>query len=91
MQEVCQKVLALLEDKKDVRFGQWNAKEVEIINPLQLLSAKPVVYLVNMSEANYIKKRDRWLGPIKTWVDAHGGEPILPFSAQFEAKVSSEW
>ncbi|RKO89194.1 P-loop containing nucleoside triphosphate hydrolase protein, partial [Blyttiomyces helicus] len=34
------------EDKKDVRQGIWSLKEIEIINELHLLTAKPVVYLV---------------------------------------------
>ena len=33
--------------KKDVREGEWTGKEIEIINTLQLITAKPVVYLVN--------------------------------------------
>jgi hypothetical protein len=40
-------VKAWLNDGKDVRLGDWKAAEVEIMNTLQLLSAKPVVYLVS--------------------------------------------
>lgn len=54
------KVQEMLKNKKDVRLGDWNAKEVEVINTLTLLTAKPVVYLVNMSEADYISKKNRW-------------------------------
>jgi len=39
-------VKAWLEDGKDVRLGDWKAADVEILNTLQLLTAKPVVYLV---------------------------------------------
>lgn len=36
----------------DIRFGEWSAKDIEIINVncYNLLTAKPVVYLVNLSE-----------------------------------------
>ena len=42
-------VLAWVRDGKDVRLGDWSAREIEILNSWQLLTAKPVVYLVNMS------------------------------------------
>jgi hypothetical protein len=36
----------------DVRFGEWSTKDIEIINAnnYNLLTAKPVVYLINLSE-----------------------------------------
>lgn len=34
----------------DVRFGEWSAKDIEGLNNYLLLTAKPVVYLVNMSK-----------------------------------------
>ncbi|PWA35223.1 hypothetical protein CTI12_AA611560 [Artemisia annua] len=40
------KVKAWLESEKDVRLGDWKAAEIEILNVFQLLTAKPVVYLV---------------------------------------------
>lgn len=39
-------VVAHLEEGKDVRLGDWKAADIEILNTFQLLSAKPVVYLV---------------------------------------------
>lgn len=35
-----------LKDGKDVRLGDWKATDIEILNTFQLLTAKPVVYLV---------------------------------------------
>lgn len=35
-----------LKEEKDVRLGDWKTAEIEILNSFQLLSAKPVVYLV---------------------------------------------
>jgi hypothetical protein len=40
-------VKAWLEDGKDVRLGDWKAADIEILNTFQLLTAKPVVYLVS--------------------------------------------
>lgn len=45
-----EKVLKLMTDeKKEVRLGDWSMAEIEILNKHQLLTAKPVVYLVNVS------------------------------------------
>ena len=35
---------------QDIRFESWNTKETDVINDLHLLTAKPALYLVNMSE-----------------------------------------
>jgi obg-like ATPase 1 len=45
--ETHEKVLEWLKAGKDVRAGDWKALDIEFINTLQLLSAKPVVYLVS--------------------------------------------
>lgn len=42
-------VKAWLHEGKDVRLGDWKAADVEILNTFQLLTAKPVVYLVQVS------------------------------------------
>lgn len=36
-----------LEEGKDIRLGDWKAADVEVLNTFQLLTAKPVVYLVS--------------------------------------------
>lgn len=66
--DTLEKVVALLEEGKDARFGDWNIKEIEVINPLNLLTAKPIIYLLNMSEADYVKQRSKWLPKIKEYV-----------------------
>jgi len=79
-----------LEAGKDVRTGDWKATEVEWINPLFLLTAKPIVYLVNMSEKDYIRKKNKWLAKIKAWIDEHAtGFSIVPFCAEMEQNAAS--
>lgn len=82
-----EKVLAWLEEGKDVRFGDWSAHEVEWLNTIMLLTAKPVVYLVNLSEKDYARKKNKWLPKIFEWVQQHGGDPIIPFSGALESKL----
>lgn len=40
-------VKAWITDGKDVRLGDWKTADIEILNTFQLLTAKPVVYLVS--------------------------------------------
>ena len=39
---------------------------------LQLITAKPVVYLVNLSEKDYIRKKNKWLAKLAAWVQVGG-------------------
>lgn len=79
----------VVEDHKDVRCGDWNNKEVEVINPLMLLTAKPVIYLVNLSENDYIRKKNKWLAKIHAWVQTNNaGDILIPFSGALESRVS---
>ncbi|KAH8910645.1 hypothetical protein BR93DRAFT_890907 [Coniochaeta sp. PMI_546] len=84
-----EKVLAWLKDGKDVRKNSWSPKEVEVINPLFLLSAKPVVYLVNLSEKDYIRRKNKHLAKIAEWCKEHAaGDPIIPISICFEERLT---
>lgn len=42
-------VKASLQEGKDVRLGDWKAADVEFLNTFQLLTAKPIVYLVSLT------------------------------------------
>ncbi|KAF2290629.1 hypothetical protein GH714_014770 [Hevea brasiliensis] len=86
--ESCQRVNACLEDGKDVRLGDWKAADIEILNTFQLLTAKPVVYLVNMNEKDYQRKKNKFLPKIHAWVQEHGAEPIIPFSCVLERNLA---
>jgi obg-like ATPase 1 len=86
--ECCQKVHEWLKEGKDVRLGDWKTAEIEILNSFQLLSAKPVVYLVNMTEKDYQRKKNKWLPKIHAWVQEHGGGALIPFSGVLEQKLA---
>lgn len=52
------------------------------------ITTKPVIYLVNLSEKDYIRKKNKWLIKIKEWVDKNDpGAIIIPFSGVFENKI----
>lgn len=73
------------EDKKAIRFCSWDGKETDDLNKHLLITAKPMIYLVNLSSKDFLRKKNKWLLKIKEWVDAHDpGATIIPFSAGFE-------
>jgi obg-like ATPase 1 len=57
------------------------------LNKYQLLTAKPVIYLVNLSRKDYERKKNKFLVKIHEWVKAHGGGTIIPFSAEVESEL----
>ena len=62
---------------------------MEVINPLFLLSAKPVVYLVNLSEKDYIRQKNKHLSKVAEWIKTNSpGEPIIPISVAFEERLT---
>ncbi|XP_034990988.1 obg-like ATPase 1 isoform X1 [Zootoca vivipara] len=79
----------VIEEKKPVRFyHDWNDKEIEVLNKHLFLTSKPMIYLVNLSEKDYIRKKNKWLIKIKEWVDKHDpGALVIPFSGALELKL----
>jgi len=76
-----------LKQGKDIRQCDWKVSDIAVINQWQLLTAKPIVYLINMGKEDYARQKNKWLAKIKKWVDEHGGAPIVPFSACLEKEI----
>ncbi|KAF5327250.1 hypothetical protein D9619_004583 [Psilocybe cf. subviscida] len=76
-------------DGKDVRKADWTNKEIDVVNNLTLLTAKPITYLVNLSEKDFIRKKNKWLAKIKGWIDENNpGDPLIPFSVALEERLA---
>jgi obg-like ATPase 1 len=58
---------------------------------MQLITTKPTIYLVNLTMKDYLRQKSKYLPLIAKWVTEHGGLPrdIIPFSIEFEEKLSS--
>ena len=95
--ETYEKLLKCMkDDNRDIRFADWQPKEVQLINPLrlwlplgghilnlkatmsalplfpycsELLTAKPVVYCVNLTKKDFSRQKNKWLAKIKEWWD----------------------
>mgnify|MGYP004707492599 FL=1 len=83
------KILAMLEAGQKIVHGEWTTKEIELINAHYFLTAKPTIYLVNLSERDYIRKKNKHLLEIKKWVDEKSnGDLIIPISVCLESRLS---
>ncbi|KAG0174034.1 Obg-like ATPase [Apophysomyces sp. BC1034] len=86
---IVDKVFEWVKGGKEVRHGVWTNKEIEVINGLHLITAKPVIYLANVSEKDFLRKKNKWLPKIKAWIDEHSaGDLMIPYSGAFEYRLS---
>ncbi|KAH8351266.1 hypothetical protein KR067_005530, partial [Drosophila pandora] len=51
----------LVDQKRQLRFEDWNAHDIETLNKYLFLTSKPVIYLVNLSDKDFIRKKNKWL------------------------------
>jgi obg-like ATPase 1 len=85
---LCKFKKMLIEDKKHLRFGDWNQADIEVLNKHLFITSKPMLYLVNLSEKDFMRKKNKWLPKIKEYVDKNDpGAMIIPFSGSFEQKL----
>ena len=66
-----QGLLSLGQTPASCRFGDWNVKETDWLNSNPLITSKPVVYLINLNEDKFIKKKSKWLPKVGADVRAH--------------------
>jgi obg-like ATPase 1 len=57
-----ERVEQMLNENKPIRFGQWSSPEVELIKEKlgNLITSKPVIYLVNLTSQDFIRKKNKW-------------------------------
>jgi len=85
-----EKIVEHLEKGHDVREGDWTAQEMEILNDMLLLTAKPIIYIVNMSEQDFVRQKNKWLPKVVQWIKEHSpGAPIIPVCVTFEQKLEA--
>jgi obg-like ATPase 1 len=55
---------------------------------MNLLTAKPINYLDNLSERDFVRKKNKWLPKIKAWIDENNpGDALIPFSVALEERL----
>jgi len=85
---LCDFLIEHLESGKETRNHTWTNKEIDLLNTYPMLTAKPVVYLVNISKMNVEKSQNKWFKEIKEWLAENSpGDPCIPFSVAFEENL----
>ena len=82
-----EKCVAQLEAKLPLRDIDVTTEELGYINERchnQLLTTKPVIFVVNLNAKDIIRKKNKYLPKIKAWIDEHGGGLMIPFSVEHE-------
>ncbi|KAL2314158.1 GTPase Ylf2 [Schizosaccharomyces pombe] len=73
---------------RQISKAEWNDEQIPILNSLNLLTAKPVVYLVNMDQDDYLSDEQEALKGIKEWVEKNSfGDQVIPLSVLFEEQL----
>jgi len=85
--EAYAKCTKLIESNTPIQTGEFSAGEVEVIKDWGMITTKPQIYVVNLSQKNYIRKGSKWLPKISEWVKSHGGGQIIPVSCEFEQNL----
>jgi len=87
--DILERALAHLQAGKEIRHGNWKGKDIMFLNTLNLLSAKPVVYLVNISSKNFMSLKNKWFKDIKTWLKENAPmDKLIPYSVTFEQELT---
>jgi len=85
--EMFDKVKAVLDSNRWIKDEKWSVKEVEFLNECLFMTAKPVIYLVNIGDKEYEKKKNKWLLKIKNWIAEFNQGIMIPYSVAFEQQM----
>ena len=73
-----------------LRFATWSPVEVEIIKKYNFLSAKEMVYVLNVSPRDHVRGYSKWLEPMRAAIDKIGGGSLIHLSCHFEEELNRE-
>lgn len=87
--EVLEKIKAALDEGRAVRTVEFSPEEAEVVKNIDLLTAKPVIYVANMSEADFTSgiEGNPYYLKVKELAESQGAE-VLGICAEFEAQIS---
>jgi len=85
--EILDKAKAVLDANRWIKDEKWSLKEVEFLNECLFLTSKPVIYLVNIGDKEYEKKKNKWLLKIKQWIAEFNQGMMVPYSVAFEQEM----
>ncbi len=90
---IIEKALKLMEENKRIASFEWSGEEISILNKHNFLTSKPIVYLLNVTQNDYINQTNKFLPDIKKWIKENSPseykkESVVLFSASLETKLN---
>ena len=85
--EMLNKAEDYLKEGKWIKDCEFSNKEILYLNDYYFFTAKPVVYLINISTKDFEKQKNKWLPKIKQWIDKKCPGKMIPFSVSFEQAI----
>ena len=83
--EVLEKISTVLNDGKSVRQLELTEEETAIIQPLGLLTSKPIIYATNVSEDD-LAEGNEWVEAVKEFAESESAKVVV-VSAQVESEL----
>ena len=84
---IIERALVGLKDGRPIRLELWNTEESRILNSLQLLTNKPVLYICNVDEENAAEGNA--MSALVTNFAKNEGSEVVVISAAIEAEIAS--
>lgn len=85
-----EKFIAYIEAGKDIRNGmdEWTTKDIDYLNDYMLLTAKPVMFVINLNKHDFTRKKNKFLKPIFDWVQKNApGAAMIPYCGAYECEL----
>jgi ribosome-binding ATPase YchF (GTP1/OBG family) len=74
-----------------IRHVPWTAAEAHFLGTLQMWTSKPAVYLLNVSQDDFVNNNNPHLSAVREWLATHSPEsPVVPLSVQFEEAANTK-
>ena len=83
------KVEQMLSNDLPIRSGEFSTPEIDMIKVKlgNLITTKPMIYVVNLTKKDFIRKKNKWLVKIHAWIKEHGGGTMIPASVEYEQEA----
>ncbi|MDO5716421.1 MAG: redox-regulated ATPase YchF [Tissierellia bacterium] len=85
--EILKRVKDVLDEGKAVRTLDLGEDERKLINGYQFLTAKPLIYVANVSYEDLLEEDNPYVKTIREYADANG-EEVLTVSVKIEEEIS---
>lgn len=83
------KLLDLLYLGRKISTEEWTNEEIDVINPLNLLTAKPTVVLLNVNENDYMNDTNEFKEAVQEWITENcPQDELMLFSAAYETALN---